>query len=201
MEHGQNFGARIDGQPEHLAMAAQPGANFIQLQVREVQVAEAALMEELSVLACPREPPRDGRLTVTKDAFGRGWVEPFGQRREDHGDLVRRGFQTIQGRVVSSAECGVTGLATKGLDLLSSTMLAIPDESVHSSVSLAKVRALPVRTGEALGIDAFRGSPPAFDLAPGSHKHWGRHSSRRGSGGETTGGAIVWRARLQQTGE
>ena len=98
-------------------------------------------MEELSVLACPREPPRDGRLTVAEDSFGRGWVEPFGQSREYHGDLVRGGFQTRQGRVVSSAECGVTGLATKGLDLLSSTMLAIPDESVHSRVSVAKVRA------------------------------------------------------------
>ena len=56
-EHGQNLGARIDGrpQPEHLCGAAQSGSNFVQLQVRDVQVVEGSLMEELSVLACASE--------------------------------------------------------------------------------------------------------------------------------------------------
>jgi hypothetical protein len=39
-------------------------------------------MEQLSVLACPSEPPRDGGLTVAEDAFGGGSVQPFGQRGE-----------------------------------------------------------------------------------------------------------------------
>ena len=53
MQHGHKLGARIDSQPqpEHLCGAAEPGSNFVQLQVREVQVAEAALMEDLSVPA------------------------------------------------------------------------------------------------------------------------------------------------------
>ena len=57
MQHRQNLSARIDGQPqpEHLGGAAEPCANFIQLQVRNVQVAEAALMEDLSMLACSSE--------------------------------------------------------------------------------------------------------------------------------------------------
>jgi len=39
-KHRQNLGARIDGQPEpqHLRMAAQPGSDFVQLQMRNVQV-------------------------------------------------------------------------------------------------------------------------------------------------------------------
>ncbi|HEX6483881.1 MAG TPA: hypothetical protein VF043_33960 [Ktedonobacteraceae bacterium] len=59
LEDGKNLGAgsMASQRKTHLGGAAQPGANFIQLQVQEVQVAEAALMEELSVLACPSEPP------------------------------------------------------------------------------------------------------------------------------------------------
>jgi hypothetical protein len=38
-------------------------------------------MEELSVLACPSEPPRDGGLTVAEDSFGGGSVQPFGKPR------------------------------------------------------------------------------------------------------------------------
>ncbi len=74
MQHGQNLGARIDSQPQpkHLGGAAEPCANFIQLQVWNVQVAEEALMEELSVPACPSEPGGDGGLTGAEDAFSSG---------------------------------------------------------------------------------------------------------------------------------
>jgi hypothetical protein len=53
MEHGQNLGARVDGQPEpqHLCGAAQPGAQLVQLQVREVEMAEEALVQGMRVLA------------------------------------------------------------------------------------------------------------------------------------------------------
>ena len=45
------------------------------------------------------------------------------------------------------------------------------------------------------------GSPPAFHLTPGTHrrKRWTR--TRRGHGGETTGGAIVLGARPEETME
>jgi hypothetical protein len=39
----------------HLRGAAQPGSNFVQLEVRDVVVAEAPLMKVLSMLACARE--------------------------------------------------------------------------------------------------------------------------------------------------
>ncbi len=53
LEHRQNLRARIESQPqpEHLTGAAQPGTNFIQLQVREMQMAEEALMQGLRVRA------------------------------------------------------------------------------------------------------------------------------------------------------
>jgi hypothetical protein len=41
MEDGKNLRAGVDGQPqpEHLFVAAQPGAQFIQLEVRELEIA------------------------------------------------------------------------------------------------------------------------------------------------------------------
>jgi len=56
IEHGQKLGAGVDGQPqpEHLGTAAQPCSQFIQLHMRELEVAERVLMQRLSVLACAR---------------------------------------------------------------------------------------------------------------------------------------------------
>jgi hypothetical protein len=170
MQHGHNLGLRIDGQPqpEHLSGAAQLGSNFVQLQVREVKVAE----EELSVLACASEPPGDGGLSVAEDPFSGGRIQSFGESRQNSGDLLRGSFQTVQRSVVSSAERGAARLAAKRLDALGPAMLAVPDQRMEVSVSAAKVLALPVRTSEARGVDAFGGSPSAFHLTPGSHWRW-----------------------------
>jgi hypothetical protein len=72
--------------------------------------------------------------------------------------------------MASSTECGVAGLAAKGLDLFSVTMLAIPNQGMNVSICDPEVRALVVGTGETLGVYAFGGSPPTFDLAPGTHR-------------------------------
>ena len=132
LKHGKNLGARIDGQPqpEHLCGAAQPGSQFVQLEVREVEIAEEALVQGLSVLACTSKPGGDGGLTVAEDPFGSRRVQPFGQRREHHGDLVGRGFQTVQGSVASGTERGAASLTAKGLDPLGTAMLAISNQRV-----------------------------------------------------------------------
>src|SRR5215469_14497592 len=89
LKHRKNLGERIDGQPqpEHLGGTTEPGSNFVQLQVREVQVAKEVLMEDLSVPACACEPSGDGGMTVAEGPFG-GSIQPLGQRREDYGNLV-----------------------------------------------------------------------------------------------------------------
>lgn len=73
-------------------------------------------------------------------------------RDPHHCDLVRGGFQTIEGSVAPRSECGVASLTTKGLDSLDTAMIAISNQSVYSIVSDAKVRALMVRIGESLGV-------------------------------------------------
>ena len=46
LKHRKNLGERIDGQPEpeHLCGAAQSGAQFVQLEVGDLEVVETALM-------------------------------------------------------------------------------------------------------------------------------------------------------------
>jgi hypothetical protein len=80
LKHGQNLGERIDGQPEHLCGAAQPRAQFVQLQVREVQMAEEALVQGVRVLPSSGQPGGDGTLSKAEDSPSLGRVQPFGQR-------------------------------------------------------------------------------------------------------------------------
>jgi len=129
MEHGQNLRAGVDGQPEpeHLLVAAQPGAQLVQLEVREPEVAEIMLVQGLCMLASAGQPGDDGGMPVAEDPFGGGSIQPFGERSQHHCDLVRGGFQAVQGGVAPSTERDVASLTAKGLDPFSKTMLAIPN--------------------------------------------------------------------------
>ena len=194
MEHGKNLRAGIDGQPEpeHLCGAAQPGSQFVQLEVRELEMAEGALVQGLCVLASTGQPGGDGGLSKAEDTLCRGRIQPFGQRREHHGDLVGRGFQTIEGSVTPRSERGVASLTTKGLDVLGMAMLAIPDQGVDVSIGDPGVWAL--RLGQAKPSVFTRLGAPRRLLTSRQGRTGSRRwpSTRRGSGGETTGGAIVW---------
>jgi len=95
----------------------------------------------------------------------------------------------------------MAGLTAQRLDVLGTAMLAISHQSVDASVSDAAVEALLVRTGEAFGVYALGCSPAAFHLAPGAHRQRRWPYTRRRSGGETTGGAIVWGAWLEEAVE
>jgi hypothetical protein len=59
LEDGKNLGERIDGQPqpEHLCGAAQPGSDFVQLEVRDVEVAEAAVVATWDICSEKTERP------------------------------------------------------------------------------------------------------------------------------------------------
>jgi hypothetical protein len=203
MQDRKDFRTGVDGQPQpqDAAVAPQPRPQLIQLEIGKLEVTENVFVQGLSVRALASQPGGDGGLSIAEDPLGSRRIQSFSQRREHHGNLLRRGFQPVQGGVESSTEGGVASLTTKGLNLLGTAMLAIPNQSVHLSVSVAKVRALPVRTGEPFGGYAFGGSPAAFHLRPRTYGQRCWPSTHRGSGGVTTGGAIVWRARLEQTWE
>src|SRR5215472_8925171 len=154
-------------------------------------MAEGAVVKDLRVLPSTSEPGSDGGLSVAEYAFSRGWIEPFGQRKQDHADVGRGCFQRIQ--------WGVASLTAKGLDALSLPMLAIPDKGMDVSIDNPAVCALLIWTGVTLGVHVLGCSPPAFHLTPGAYKNRSWPSSRLGSEGESTSRAIVWAAGLQQT--
>ncbi|HEX6483848.1 MAG TPA: hypothetical protein VF043_33790 [Ktedonobacteraceae bacterium] len=156
-------------------------------------------MQELRMRARASQPRGDGGLSKTEDPFGGGRIEPFGQRRQDHGDLVRGSFQTVQGGVTPGGKGGAAGLTPKRLDVLSTAMLAIAHQRMNVRIGVPEVPALPVRTSEPFGIDAFRCSSATFHFRPGTHSSRRWLHTRRGSGSQATGGAIVWAARLQET--
>ena len=152
IKYGKNLGARVDGQPEYLSGAAQPGAQFVQLEVREPEMAEAVLVQGPYMFPCTRQPRRDGGLSIAEDSRSGRRIQSFGERREHHGDLTGRSFQTIQGGVASGSERHVASLAAKRLDALGLAMRAIPDQGVDMSICDPGVRAQLVGTGEALCV-------------------------------------------------
>ena len=150
-------------------------------------MAKEALVQGLCMLASTSQPGGDGGLSIAEDPLGCRRVQSFGQRRKDHSDLVRGSFQTIQRRVAPGSERAVARLAAKGLDPLGPTMPAVPDKRMEVSVSDPAVRALRVRTGEAVGVHALGCSSAAFHLTPRPHWHRGRFHTWRA---EATDGTI-----------
>ena len=134
LKHGKNLREGINGQPEpqHLLRAAQLGSQFIQLEVRKVEVAEAVLVQGLCMFPCASQPRGDGGLSVTEDTLGSRKIQPFGQRRQNHGDLLGGSFQPVQRRVAPRTERRATSRTSKGLDPLDMAMLAIPEKPGES---------------------------------------------------------------------
>jgi hypothetical protein len=91
-------------------------------------MAEEALVQGVCVLTSTEQPGRDRGLSKAEDPLGSRSIQPFSQRRQHHCDLVRGGFQTVQGRVVPGSERGATGLASKCLNALSTAMLSISEK-------------------------------------------------------------------------
>ncbi len=62
MEDGKNLRAGVDGQPqpENLFVAAQPGSQFIQLEVRELEIAR----RERSCKVCACSPARVSQVVM-----------------------------------------------------------------------------------------------------------------------------------------
>jgi hypothetical protein len=201
MEDGKNLRTWVDcqPQPQDVGVAAEPGAQFVQLEIRKLEVAEKVLMEGLSMLPSAGKPGGDSRLTVAEDTLGSGWVQPFGKGSQHDCDLLGRGFQTIQRGVASGSERGAAGRTSKRLDVLGMTMLAISHQSMDGSVCDPEVRALLVGTSEARGVYSLGCSPAAFDLAPGAHRCRCRSHNGRVSAGVAAGWTIKRGTWLEET--
>jgi hypothetical protein len=126
----------------HVLSAAEAGAQFIHLEVREVQMAEEVHMQGVCMHGLPATERRvlvACRKPKTREAAEGS--SPSESRREHHGDLGGRRFQSVQGRVTSRTEGGVARLTPERLNPLGLAMLAISDEGMEGGVGVAEVRA------------------------------------------------------------
>ena len=73
-------------------------------------------------------------MSKAEDSLGSGWVQPFSQRSEHHGDLVRGSFQPVEGRDAPGSERITIGLTAKRLDALGMPMFAIADEGMDMNI-------------------------------------------------------------------
>jgi len=145
-------------------------AAVVQLEVWEVQMEEEALVQDPRVLARTGEPGGNGGLSKAENPFSGRWVQSFSQRSEHDGDLVSGSFQPVEGRVAPGSERAVAGLTAKGLDRLSTPMLAVPDQCMEMSVCDPEVQTLLIETCETFGVDPLGRSPSAFHLTPGAYR-------------------------------
>src|SRR5260370_4662233 len=128
MKDGQDLRGGVDSprQAQDLSVAAEPGAQFVQLEMRKLEVAEKVLVEGLSMLPSAGQPGGYRGLTVAEDTFGGGSIQPFGERSQHYCNLLGGSFQAVQGGGAPGSERGVASLTAKRLAPLSTPTAAIP---------------------------------------------------------------------------
>ena len=144
----------------------------------KVRACSPARVSQVVMVACRKPKTRSAAEASS----------PRAESREHHGDLVRRGFQPVEGGVTPRTERGTASRTSEGLDPLGLAMFAISDQRMDVSIGDPEVRTLSVGTSEAFGGYPLGCSPAAFHLAPRAHRR--RLYFRRGSGAAATGGAV-----------
>ena len=79
MKHRDTFREGV-GSQSHMLGVAQPGAEFVQLQVWQVEMEEEALVQGLCMFPCASQPGGDGGLSKTEDPPSLRGIQPFSQR-------------------------------------------------------------------------------------------------------------------------
>src|SRR5258708_37057253 len=128
--------------------------------------AEEVLVYGFRMVGSTGPPGGDVSLSKAEAPFGSGSVQSFGECSQRHCNLLRGGFQTIQGGVSPSSERGAVGLTAKRLDPLGLALLAGPDQGRHLSLGEPKLWALLLGSGEPVLGEPLRCSPHGFQPAP-----------------------------------
>jgi hypothetical protein len=102
-------------QPEDMRPAAQPGAQFVQLDMREGEVLQGAVMYPCALLSSPAQPGSDRARVRAKYAPSGCHIQAFAQRGEHFSDAGGGSFESVQWGVAAGAEGRAAGLTAKGL--------------------------------------------------------------------------------------
>jgi hypothetical protein len=94
MQDRKDLRTGVDGQPQpqDVGVAAQPRPQFVQLDIRKLEMTEKVRVKALSVLPSTGQPGDDGRLPEAKDPFGRRRIQPFGKPQRAPWRSAARGF-------------------------------------------------------------------------------------------------------------
>ncbi len=127
------------GRRQSTRALTQPRPEFVELEVREVEPLEPAVVQGRTVLAGACQPGADCALAVAKHPHCRSDREPFGERTQDFGDSRGWRLEAIERGVATGGEGGRTGLTPERLNALVRAVRAIADQGVHLHVGDPKV--------------------------------------------------------------
>src|SRR4029453_1943723 len=98
-------------QSQRVCPAAQPCAQFIELDVRHLEMPKGADVQRRTMSASTSQPSRDGRVAMAEHTHCSGDKEPFRPSSQHFRNPLGCGFQTIERRIAPGAEGGSTRLA------------------------------------------------------------------------------------------
>ena len=123
------FGERVEGhpEPEHLRSTPQARAQFGELEVRQREGPQPAVVQGRTVLAGACQPGAAWALAGPKHPHRRSDREPFGERTQDFGDARGWRLEAIERGVATGGEGCRTGLTPEHLNAFVLAVRAIAD--------------------------------------------------------------------------
>ncbi len=147
------FRQRVDHhpQPKHVGALAQPRAQFIKLEMRELEAAEPTVMQRRAVPASPREPGGDRPGAVPKHPHSCGDRKSLSYRAQDFCDTGGGRLEAIEGCAAPGGKGYSTRLTAKGLDALVRAVRPITGKGMDLGIGNAVLGTRGVGAGKAVG--------------------------------------------------
>ncbi len=177
---------------------ANTGAEFIQLNMREGQIAKQMRMHSFTVHARSSEPGRDRSFGMAKHSHGSANGQPFGDCREDDTHASRRGFEAIECCMPPPAELVVARFAIEILNRVVDAMMPITDQGMDGRIGNLPIGTGWIVAGIAIRVNGFGTTASTFHFPPWTDGNRRACARDGGTGVCATRGAIVRRARTQR---
>jgi len=111
-EDGDDLGGSVDRRPDPdvVVSLADMGPEFIELNMRTLQVLKEVRVEILGLEAGAGEPGTQGAFADAPDPFEDGDVHAFRQEGQGFGHAGGVGFQAVENRIAADREFAAAGL-------------------------------------------------------------------------------------------
>jgi hypothetical protein len=178
-EHGDDLAEGIDRQPQpqDRRRATQPGAQFVQVEMREGEVLQGAVRSPCALLPSPAQPGRDCAGMISTYAPSACHIQTFAQRGEHFSDAGGGSCESGQGGGAAGAlwSCGMLESARSECVGLCRVSRPRPGQARVGDLLRRTARH---GTSKALCGDPFGRAATTFDLSPVTDRD--TDSSRQG---------------------